>query len=115
MRPAHRRERPGQDDGLHMERTLLAWTRTASVLGAGGLLAAGISARHSGEGVAVVVFVLAALCGAVLLARSGVRHRRVQRAIGGGLPLDDQADAVLAWLGVVAAAAGALVFVLTLP
>ncbi|MCW2879780.1 MAG: hypothetical protein JWQ95_3880 [Sphaerisporangium sp.] len=114
MRPAHRGDGPGES-GLHMERTLLAWTRTATALGAGGLLAAGIAGRHSGDGVAVVSFVLAALCGAVLLARSGVRHRRVQRAIDGSLPLDVQADAVLAWLGVVAAAAGALMFVLTLP
>ncbi|MEU8272461.1 DUF202 domain-containing protein [Sphaerisporangium sp. NPDC049002] len=111
MRAAQRREGP---DGLHMERTALAWTRTATALGAGGLIAAGIAGRHSGDGLAVVSFVLAALCGAVLLARSGVRHRRVQRAIGESLPLDVRADAALAWLGVVAVSTGAIVFVLTL-
>ncbi|WP_405146774.1 DUF202 domain-containing protein [Sphaerisporangium sp. NBC_01403] len=112
-RPARPAERAGRD-GLHMERTALAWTRTATALGAGGLIAAGIAGRHSGDGVAVASFALAALCGAILLARSGVRHRRVQRAIAGSRPLDAEADAMLAWVGVVAAASGALVFVLTL-
>ncbi|WP_248963935.1 DUF202 domain-containing protein [Sphaerisporangium perillae] len=99
--------------GLHSERTLLAWIRTATTLSAGGLGAAGIAGRHTGDGVAAIPFVLAALCGAVLLARTGLRHRRVERALHGGLPLDAGADALLAWLGVLAVAAGAIVFVLT--
>ncbi|WP_214412891.1 DUF202 domain-containing protein [Sphaerisporangium fuscum] len=100
--------------GLHSERTLLAWIRTAALLGAGGIGAAGVAARlSSGDGLAAVPFVLASLCGAVLLARSRLRYRRVERAGREGLPLDDRADAVLAWLGVLAVAAGSLVFVLT--
>ncbi len=99
-------------DGLHRERTLLAWIRTATTLAAGGLGAAGIAGRHLGDGVAAVPFVLAALCGAVLLARSGVRHGRVERALDLGLTLDDRTDAVFAWLGVLAAVAGSIVFLL---
>lgn len=100
--------------GLHSERTLLAWIRTGMVLATGGLGAAGVVARHSaGDGRAAIPFVLAALCGAVLLARSRLRHRRVERTLRAGLPLDVGADAVLAWLGVLAVVAGSLVFVLT--
>ncbi|MEV6980518.1 DUF202 domain-containing protein [Sphaerisporangium sp. NPDC051017] len=105
-------ERPG----LHGERTLLAWIRTAATLAAGGLGAAGVAGRQFeqfGHGGAAVPFVLAALCGAILLARTGVRYHRVDRALRQGLPLDARADAVLAWLGVLAVAAGALAFVLT--
>jgi inner membrane protein YidH len=108
--------RDGRDvTGLHVERTLLAWVRTAASLSAGGLLAAGVSGRHTGDGRVAVPFVLAALCGAALLARSGLRHRRTQRALRGDLPLDGRADALLAWLGALAVAAGALVFVLVSP
>jgi putative membrane protein len=114
MSPAQGREGPAEA-GLHIERTLLAWIRTATTLAAGGLVGAGVAGSHSGNGVAALPFLFAALCGAVLLARSGVRHRRVQRALHGDLPLDIRADAVLAWLGVLAVAAGALVFVLTSP
>ncbi|MFC4590320.1 DUF202 domain-containing protein [Sphaerisporangium corydalis] len=106
---------PPRPAGLHVERTLLAWIRTATALAAGGLGAAGIAGRHTGNGLIAIPFVLAALCGAVLLARSGVRHRRVQSALRGEVPLDDQADATLAWLGVAALATGALVFVLSSP
>lgn len=101
--------------GTHGERTLLAWIRTAAALAAGGLGGAGIAGRHSGDGVAAIPFVLAALCGAVLLARIPVRHRRVERALRSGLPLEGGADVVLASLGVLAAVAGALVFVLIAP
>ncbi|MFC4531711.1 DUF202 domain-containing protein [Sphaerisporangium dianthi] len=103
---------PGEA-GLHSERTLLAWVRTATALAAGGLGAAGIAGRHTGSGLAAAPFVLAALFGAVLLARTRARHRRVERAIREGLPLDDGADAVLAWLGALALASGAVAFVLT--
>ncbi|MEU9884106.1 DUF202 domain-containing protein [Sphaerisporangium sp. NPDC051011] len=102
-------ERPG----LHGERTLLAWIRTAATLAAGGLGAAGVAGRELGHGGAAVPFILAALCGAILLARTGVRYHRVDRALRQGLPLDARADALLAWLGVLAVAAGALAFVLT--
>ncbi|RCG29366.1 DUF202 domain-containing protein [Sphaerisporangium album] len=107
--PGRREESPG----LHGERTLLAWIRTAAALAAGGLVAAGAAGRHLGHGGAAIPFVLAALCGAILLARTGVRHRRVHRALRDGLSLDDQADALLAWFGALAVAAGAVAFVLT--
>ena len=54
---------------------------------------------------------MAALCGAVLLARTGVRFRRVQRALHAGRPLDNRADALLAWLGVLAVIGGSLLTV----
>lgn len=104
-------EKEPEPAGLHSERTLLAWIRTATMLAAGGLGAAGISGRHLGHGGAAVPFVLAALCGAVLLARTAIRHRRVERAQRDGLSLDDRTDALLAWSGVLAVAVGAVVFV----
>ena len=99
--------------GTHVERTLLAWIRTAAALTAGGLGAAGVATRHAGDGLAVIPFLFAALCGAVLLARSGLRHRRAGRALRGGLPPELGMDAVLAWVGVLAVVTGALAFVLT--
>ncbi|GAA3798729.1 hypothetical protein GCM10022226_17620 [Sphaerisporangium flaviroseum] len=114
MSPGPEREGPAPA-GLHLERTLLAWTRTAATLAAAGLAGAGLAGRHSAGGAVLLPFVLAALCGAVLLARSGVRHRHVEGLLRDGLPLDIRADALLAWLGVLAVAAGALVFVLTAP
>lgn len=99
--------------GLHLERTLLAWIRTAAALAAGGLVVAGAGGRYSGDGVAAIPFVLASLCGGVLLARVRVRHRRVRRGLRRGLPIDGRVDALLAWIGVLAAASGAIAFVLT--
>ncbi|GII78723.1 hypothetical protein Sru01_37050 [Sphaerisporangium rufum] len=104
---------PGERPGLHNERTLLAWIRTATALAAGGLGAAGIAGRMSGDGRAAVPFVIAALCGAILLARSRLRHRRAEGALRAGRPLDDHVDALIAWLGVLAVSAGALVFAAT--
>ncbi|GAA3429685.1 DUF202 domain-containing protein [Streptosporangium sandarakinum] len=101
------------DEGLQNERTRLAWMRTAATLAVGGLGAGGIVLRAGVQPAVAVPFVLAALCGALLLSRIGVRYRRVQRALHEGLPLDDRADAVIAWLGTMAVAAGAIGFVLT--
>ncbi len=99
------------DRGLQSERTRLAWVRTAAALAAGGLGAAFLSLRGGAGALAVPPFALAAICGAVLLARTGVRFRRVQRALHGGRPLDNRADALLAWLGVLAAICGSLLTV----
>ncbi|MEO3812808.1 DUF202 domain-containing protein [Sphaerisporangium sp. B11E5] len=96
--------------GLHRERTLLAWIRTGVALAAGGLLAAGAAGRRFHDGRAAAPFVLAALCGAVLLVRAGLRHRRAERAHGA--PPDVRPDAFVAWLGTLAVAAGALVLAL---
>ncbi|MFI0418475.1 DUF202 domain-containing protein [Spongiactinospora sp. 9N601] len=104
--------RPLWDEGLQSERTRLAWVRTATVLAAGGLGAAGMVLRSGANPLSVAAFVLATLFGGVLLARTGVRYRRVQRALHEGRPLDHRADAVLAWYGVLAVAAGAAVFVM---
>jgi putative membrane protein len=100
------------DDGLQNERTRLAWVRTATTLAAGGLGAAGLALRGRPEPLLAAAFALAALFGGILLARTGVRYLRVQRSLHEGLPLDHRADALLAWLGVLAVAAGAVVFVI---
>ncbi|WP_084960495.1 DUF202 domain-containing protein [Thermoactinospora rubra] len=100
------------DPGLQSERTRLAWVRSAVAMAAGGISAAGLAARAGLPPVAVAAFVLTALCGGVLLARTGTRFRRVQRALHNGEPLDEQADVLLAWLGTLSLVAGAAIFVL---
>ncbi|MBG0830973.1 DUF202 domain-containing protein [Planomonospora sp. ID67723] len=99
------------DEGLQSERTRLAWVRTATMLAASGLGAGGMALRAGAHPLVAVPFAAAALCGALLLARTGVRYHRVQDALHGGRPLDERADAVLAWLGSLAAVTGSLVFV----
>ncbi|MFI7133803.1 DUF202 domain-containing protein [Nonomuraea sp. NPDC050153] len=99
------------DQGLQSERTRLAWVRTAVALATGGLGAAGLSLRHGLPVPAMVAFALAALCGAVLLIRTGVRFRRVQAALHGGRPLDPGLDVLVAWLGTLCVVAGAVTFV----
>ncbi|MBB6349108.1 DUF202 domain-containing protein [Nonomuraea muscovyensis] len=104
------------DPGLQSERTRLAWVRTAVMLATGGIAGAGLVLRHGpppATGVSAVAFALAALSGAVLLTRTGVRFRRVQGALHGGRPVDSRPDALLAWLGTLCAVAGAAVFVLS--
>ncbi|MFB4288080.1 DUF202 domain-containing protein [Nonomuraea sp. ATR24] len=100
------------DRGLQSERTRLAWVRTAVTLATGGLGATGLAARAGLPLPALAAFALAVLCGAVLLIRTHVRFRRVQQALHGGHPLDNGADALLAWLGTLAVVAGALTFVI---
>ncbi|WP_181019501.1 DUF202 domain-containing protein [Nonomuraea typhae] len=101
------------DPGLQSERTRLAWVRTAVALSTGGLGAAGLTLRAGSPPAAVAGFALAALCGGVLLARTGVRFRRYQRALHGGRPLDAGLDALVAWLGTLFVVGGAAFFVLT--
>jgi putative membrane protein len=101
------------DPGLQSERTRLAWVRAAATLAVGGIGAAGLTLRTGASPVAGVAFTAAALCGGVLLTRTGTRFTRVQRALHAGAPLHDQVDGVLAWIGTLAIAAGALIFVLT--
>ncbi|GGO18674.1 hypothetical protein GCM10010116_37580 [Microbispora rosea subsp. aerata] len=100
-----------QRPGLHGERTRLAWVRTAVTMAGSGVAAAGISVRQDLPALAVL-FAAAALAGAVLLLRTGVRHRRLERALRQGRPLDDRMDARIAWAGALAVAAAALVMVL---
>ncbi len=100
------------DQGLQSERTRLAWVRTAVALATGGLGGSGLALGAALPLPAVAGFALAALCGAVLLIRTGARFRSVQRALHGGTPLNNGMDALLAWLGTLALVAGALVFVL---
>ncbi|GII83272.1 hypothetical protein Ssi03_12620 [Sphaerisporangium siamense] len=104
----------GQEDrpGLYVVRTLLAWMRTAMALAAGGLAAAGAAARHSGDGAGALPFVITALCGAILLVRSGVRYWRAERALQEGAPQDVHVDVIIAWLGTLGLAAGTAVFVI---
>ncbi|MEV5738857.1 DUF202 domain-containing protein [Microbispora rosea] len=99
--------------GLHSERTRLAWVRTAVTMAGAGIGAAGISVRQDLVALAVP-FVAAALAGAVLLLRTGTRHRRLERALRQRRPLDDRLDTGVAWAGALAVAAAALVMVLTL-
>ncbi|GII62497.1 hypothetical protein Skr01_25820 [Sphaerisporangium krabiense] len=101
----------GERPGLYVERTLLAWMRTALALAAGGLGAAGAAARQSGDGIGALPFVLVALCGAVLLARTSVRYWRAERAVREGGPQDVHVDVIIAWLGTLAVAVGTAVFV----
>lgn len=100
------------DPGLQHERTWLAWVRTATLLTAAGMGGLGHTLQRGDAPVAVPAFGLAALIGAVLLARTGVRYRKVQRALHEGRPLDERADAALVWLGALATAAGALLLIL---
>ncbi len=100
------------DKGLQSERTRLAWVRTAALLAAGALGSAGVALSHGAPAWIAAPFALAALIGAVLLLRTGVRFRRVERALRDGHPLDVTADARLAWLGTLALVAGALALVI---
>ncbi|GAA2360526.1 YidH family protein [Nonomuraea africana] len=100
------------DPGLQSERTRLAWVRTAVALSTGGLAAAGLSARAGLGPLFVTGFVLAALCGGILLVRTAARFRAVQRALHRGDPLDDRTDALLAWIGTLCVVAGAVCFVI---
>ncbi|GAB1822446.1 DUF202 domain-containing protein [Herbidospora sp. RD11066] len=99
------------DPGLQSERTRLAWVRSAAALATFGLGGAGVVARASGHPVAIALFGVAALLGAVLLARTGQRFRRVQEALHEKRPLEHGGDALIVWIGVLAAVAGALVYV----
>ncbi|WP_285703226.1 DUF202 domain-containing protein [Microtetraspora sp. NBRC 16547] len=101
------------DPGLQSERTHLAWIRTGAALSTLALVGAGVTARHGIGGVALAAFAFGALCGAVLLARVGLRFERLQRALHLGLPLNDMTDALLAWWGVMAVVAGAVIFVIS--
>ncbi|GII92232.1 DUF202 domain-containing protein [Sinosporangium siamense] len=100
------------DPGLPSERTRLAWVRTAMALAVGGLGAAGITVRAGLPAVDTAAFILAALCGAVLLARTGRRYRRVQNALHDNRALSHEVDGFIAWIGALAIAAGALIFAL---
>lgn len=99
--------------GLHSERTRLAWVRTGAAMAACGLGAAGIALRHHVPA-GSAPFAVAILAGAILLVRTGVRYREVERALREGRPLDHRLDAALAWLGGLALAGGALAIVLIL-
>jgi len=107
-RPGREAERPG----LHGERTVLAWIRTAVILVGGGIAGLDTALRHGAPPPAPACFTLTLLAGAVLLTRTGVRYRRTLRAGRAGARGDATADARLAWLGTLAAAAGALLCVL---
>ncbi|WP_182880116.1 DUF202 domain-containing protein [Microbispora sp. H10949] len=103
----------GPGPGLHGERTRLAWVRTAVLMSGSGIGAAGAAVRDDLPGLAVP-FGVVALAGAVLLLRTGLRHRTLERALRHGRPLRSGLDARVAWAGALAAAAGALVLVLRL-
>lgn len=78
------------------------------------LAGAGLALRQDVGGVTTAAFGFGTLSGALVLVRTGTRFRRVQRALHGGVTLDDSLDALLAWLGVLAVVAGSVVFVLTI-
>jgi len=99
--------------GLHSERTRLAWVRTAVTMAGSGIAAAGISVRQDLP-VLAVPFAAAALAGAVLLLRTGIRHRRLERALRQGSLVDGRRDARIVWAGALAVAAAALIMVLTM-
>ncbi|MBB2911652.1 uncharacterized membrane protein YidH (DUF202 family) [Streptosporangium becharense] len=101
------------DEGLQSERTRLAWVRTAALLAVTALGGAGTTLRAGTPVIAAVLFAPAAFCGALLLTHTGARYRRAQEALHGGRPLDDRADALVAWLGTLTVVAGAAAFVLS--
>lgn len=100
------------DAGLQSERTQLAWIRTTALLAVTALAGAGLALRAGTPLMAIVPFVPALFCAGLLLTHTGLRFRRVQEALHQGRPLDDRADALIAWLGTLATAAGAVAFVL---
>ncbi|GIH60521.1 DUF202 domain-containing protein [Microbispora siamensis] len=108
-------EKPGGEPrpGLHSERTRLAWVRTAVTMSGSAVGAAGMMVRHDLPGLAVP-FAAAALAGAVLLLRTGRRHRALERTLRHGRPLDHRPDALVAWAGALAVAAAALVAVVAI-
>ncbi|MEV0968095.1 YidH family protein [Microtetraspora glauca] len=101
------------DEGLQNERTRLAWVRTGVALCSLSLVAVGVAVRHGMGGVELAAFAFGALCGTALLARVSVRFQRLQRALHLGHPLDFMTDALLAWWGVLAVVAGAVIFVVS--
>lgn len=100
------------DAGLQSERTRLAWVRTTAVLAVTSLAGAGVALRAGTPAVAVIPFVPAVFCAVLLLTHTGIRYRRAQEALHGSRPLDNRADALIAWIGTLAAVAGAVAFVL---
>lgn len=98
--------------GLQSERTRLTWVRTAAVLVAVALGSMGMALRHAAPAWVVVLFAAAVLSGAILLIRTGVRFRRVERVLREGRPLEATPDVRLAWLGTLAVAVGALLLVI---
>ncbi|MGJ6964083.1 DUF202 domain-containing protein [Streptosporangium sp. G11] len=100
------------DAGLQSERTRLAWVRTTAMLAVTGLGGAGVALRAGAPALTVIPFVPAVFCAVLLLTHTGIRYRRTQEALHGSRPLDDRADALIAWLGTLAAVAGAFAFVL---
>ncbi|MFI6457255.1 DUF202 domain-containing protein [Streptosporangium amethystogenes] len=100
------------DEGLQSERTQLAWIRTSAMLAVTALAGAGIALRAGTPLPAIVPFVPALLCAGLLLVHTGIRFRRVQEALHQSRPLDNRTDALIAWLGTLAAVAGAVTFVL---
>ncbi|MDP9841359.1 DUF202 domain-containing protein [Streptosporangium lutulentum] len=101
------------EEGLQSERTRLAWVRTATLLAVTGLGGAGLALRTGTPAIAVVPFTPAVFCGALLLAGTGIRYRRAKEAVRTGRRLDNRIDALIAWLGTLAVAVGALGLVLT--
>ncbi|MEU4405120.1 DUF202 domain-containing protein [Streptosporangium sp. NPDC023963] len=100
------------DAGLQSERTRLAWVRTTAMLAVTSLAGAGVALRAGTPAVAIIPFVPAVFCAVLLLTHTGIRYRRAQEALHGSRPLDNRADALIAWLGTLAAVAGAAAFVL---
>ncbi|RFA19063.1 DUF202 domain-containing protein [Subtercola boreus] len=68
------------DPGLQVERTALAWQRTALALIAGSLVGARVLAPTTGWG-GIGLGVLGALLGLFVLARSGIRYRHTHGAL----------------------------------
>ncbi|MER5646599.1 DUF202 domain-containing protein [Streptosporangium sp. NPDC002524] len=100
------------DAGLQSERTRLAWVRTTAALAVTSLAGAGVALRAGAPAPAVVPFIPAVFCAVLLLTQTGVRYRRAQEALHGSRPLDNRADALIAWFGTLAAVGGAVAFVL---
>ena len=99
------------DPGLQVERTSLAWTRTALALAVAGAVVARLTVDRLGV-IAVVLGLVAVGSAVVLGAIAGARHRRVVASLlNNGTLSSDGRVLALAVVSVLAAGAAATLFV----
>lgn len=99
------------DPGLQVERTALAWTRTALALALAGAVVARLTVERLGS-IAVVLGLVAVASAVVMAMLAGARYRRATASLHeSGLLHSDGRAFALATLSVIAASAAAALFV----